>query len=300
MPGSRPQEGKNGKVALRVRSREHVEVVSEIVTVPVGIPTDVAVRLMVEAVAFTVTDPFFQTITGAGLVFPCPGINGGAITGDGKIPQINQSFIDGFIQELGFKDIKEPLCRSKILRGFYLEFRHKVINGYFFDRVCLFALLLWLFGLLLRRMKRIGKVVPIGQPQAPCKVVESPDSRRITDSKHGEDSVKIVLLQRGSPGSKGSDFELHGKQIRSQHVRRKPRLRTEQGIPVLHDLIYSGKIEVPELLHYFPCSGVKRSACIWIILTKLSQNTVLVGGMSADINRFQNVHLQSRLKFLLN
>ena len=83
MPGSRPQEGKNGKVALRVRSREHVEVVSEIVTVPVGIPTDVAVRLMVEAVAFTVTDPFFQTITGAGLVFPCPGINGGAITGDG-------------------------------------------------------------------------------------------------------------------------------------------------------------------------------------------------------------------------
>ena len=97
MLGSRPKEGKNGKVAFRVRSREHVEIVSEIVTVPMGIPTDVTVRLMVEAVAFTVTDPFFQTITGVGLPFPCSCINGSTITGDGKVPQINQSFGGGLI-----------------------------------------------------------------------------------------------------------------------------------------------------------------------------------------------------------
>ena len=157
MPGSRPQDRKDGKVAFRVRSREHIEIVSEIVMVPVGVPTDITVRLMIEAVAFTVTYPVFQTITGAGLPFPCSGINRGTITGDGKVPQINQSFIDGFIQELGFKDIKEPFCRSEILRGFNLEFLQKVINRYFFDRGCLFALFLWLFGLLLRRMKRIDR-----------------------------------------------------------------------------------------------------------------------------------------------
>ena len=83
MPGSRPQDRKDGKVAFRVRSREHIEIVSEIVMVPVGVPTDITVRLMIEAVAFTVTYPVFQTITGAGLPFPCSGINRGTITGDG-------------------------------------------------------------------------------------------------------------------------------------------------------------------------------------------------------------------------
>lgn len=34
--------------------------------------------------------------------------------------------------------------------------------------------------------------------------------------------------------------------------------------------------------------------------TKLFQNMFLVGGVSADVNRFQNVHLQSRVKLVLN
>ena len=34
-----------------------------------------------------------------------------------------------------------------------------------------------------------------------------------TMNSGGEDGVKLVLLQRRSPGSKRRDFELHGKQI---------------------------------------------------------------------------------------
>lgn len=132
MPRSRPQERKNRKVAFRDRRREHVEVISEIVTVPVGIPTDVTVRLVVDAVAFTVTDPIFQAITGTGFPFPCCGINRGSITGDSKVTQIDQSFINGFIQELGFKDIEEPFHWDKILRRFNFKFRQEFINGHFF------------------------------------------------------------------------------------------------------------------------------------------------------------------------
>ena len=88
--------------------------------------------------------------------------------------------------------------------------------------------------------------------------------------------------------------------MRAQHVRRKPRLRTEDRITILHELIDRGKVEVPEQLYDLPCGGVKGSISIWIILTKLSQDTVLIGGMTANVNRFQNVHLQSRANILLN
>ena len=144
MPGSRPQERKDRQVAFRIRRCEHVEIISEIVTISVGIPADVAVRLMVESVAFTVTDPFFQAITGTGFPLPCAGINRSTITGDSKVLKINQALINGFIQKLGFKDVKETFHRSEILRRFNFKFCQKFIDGHFFNRGCLFTLLLWL------------------------------------------------------------------------------------------------------------------------------------------------------------
>ena len=84
------------------------------------------------------------------------------------------------------------------------------------------------------------------------------------------------------------------------NIRRKPWLRTEGRITILHKLIDRRKVEVPELLHDFPGVGIKGSISIWIILTELSQDTVLIGGMTANINRFQNVHLQSRANLFLD
>lgn len=125
MPGSRSQEREHRKVGYRIRSSEHVEIISEKVAVPVGIPAYVTIRLMVDTVAFAVVDSLFQAVTGAGLPFPCSGINRSSVTRDGKVPQINQPFIDGFIQELGFKDIKEPFCRSEIPRGSISNFSRR-------------------------------------------------------------------------------------------------------------------------------------------------------------------------------
>lgn len=137
MAGSRSQKRENQKVTFRVRSREHVEVVSEIVAVSVGIPADVTVRLMVDAIAFTIMDTFFQTITGAGFPLLCSGINGSSISGDSQILEVDQSLVNGFIQELGFEDIKETFSRSEILRRFNLEFGQEIIDCHFFNRICL-------------------------------------------------------------------------------------------------------------------------------------------------------------------
>lgn len=150
-------------------------------------------------------------------------------------------------------------------------------------------------------MNGIREVVFFRDPKAPGKVIKSPDTRRIADHESRENSEKIVLLQGRSLGSKRRDFELHGKQIGTQHIRRNPRLWTEDRITILHELIDRRKVEIPELLHDFPCSGgIKGSISIWIILTKLCQNTVLIGGMTANVNRFQNVHFQSRERSVLN
>jgi len=75
-----------------------------------------------------------------------------------------------------------------------------------------------------------GKVV--------VKIIKSPNAWCIANHKAGKDGVKMVLFKSRSPGSQGSNFELHGKQIGSQHVRRKPWFRTEYGISILHDQIH--------------------------------------------------------------
>ena len=155
MSGSRPQEREHREIAFRIGGSEHVEIISEIVTVSVGIPADVTVRLVINAVAFTVADPFFKAITGAGFSFPCAGINRCSITSDSKIIEVNQPPFNGFIQKLGAEDIKKTFSRREIPGWFNFEFCQKVIHRYLLDRRSFFTLLFRLFWLLLWRMERI-------------------------------------------------------------------------------------------------------------------------------------------------
>lgn len=152
MPGSWTQKRKDGKIAFRIRGSEHVEIIAEIVTVPVRIPTDVAIRLMVNTIAFAVTDSFFQAITGAGFPLTCSGINRSPVTGDCEVLQIDQSFIDGFVQEEGFEDLKETPGRSEILGRFEFESGQEVIGGHFINRICFLPFLRWFLWFCFWRM----------------------------------------------------------------------------------------------------------------------------------------------------
>jgi len=91
------------------------------------IPADVAVRLMVDAAAFTVAYPLVQTITGTGFTFTSPCINRRAVTGNGKVSEIDQAIVNGFAQKNRLENIKKPPCRSEILRWFCFEPGQQVV-----------------------------------------------------------------------------------------------------------------------------------------------------------------------------
>ena len=131
------------------------------------------------------------------------------------------------------------------------------------------------------------EVVIIGKPEPGLEIVKSAGSRGIADGKAGKDGVEMVFLKAGSPFCIGSDLELHGEEDGTEHVGRKPWLRAEIGIAVLHDDVDLREVKVPEFLHDLPGGSRKGMGSIRIVFTKLCPNTVLVGGMAANVNRFQ-------------
>lgn len=65
MPGSGTEERENREVVFRIGGGEHIQVITEIITLPVGIPSDITVRLAVGSVASAVADAVFQAAAGA-------------------------------------------------------------------------------------------------------------------------------------------------------------------------------------------------------------------------------------------
>lgn len=64
-------------------------------------------------------------------------------------------------------------------------------------------------------------------------------------------------------------------------------VRAKRKILLLYEFVRRRKIKIPELLNDFPSGGVKRGICIRIIFTKLRQDKILIGGMTANANRLQ-------------
>lgn len=139
-----------------------------------------------------------------------------------------------------------------------------------------------------------GEIGIIGKPEAGLEIVKSTGSRGIADGKARKDGVEMVFLKVGGPFCIGSDLKLHGEEDGTEHVGRKPWFRIEIGIAVLHDDVDPREVKVPEFLHDLPGGSRKGTGSIRIVFTKLCQDTVLVGGMAANVNWFQfrNTHNQ--------
>ena len=82
MSGGGAEQREYRQVIVGVRGSEHVKVVTKVMSFPVGIPADVAVRLVVDTVKLTIPDALFQTVAGAGLTLSGAGIDRRSITGD--------------------------------------------------------------------------------------------------------------------------------------------------------------------------------------------------------------------------
>ena len=287
MPGSGAEEREDGKVVFRVRGGEHIQVIAEVEPPPVGIPSDVTVGLAVDTVTFTFPDSFFKAAAGALFAFLCSSVDRRAVTGNGKVHEVNEAVPVRFQEKKFFEYLEKAETWFHILRRFPFKFFKEFLDGIFFDRRCLFPFFLRLLGLFFRGMDFGREVVIIGKPESGLEIVKSAGSRGIANGKAGKDGVEMVFLKVGSPFCIGSDLELHGEEDGTEHVGRKPWLRAEIGIAVLHDDVDLREVKVPEFLHDLPGGSRKGMDSIRIVFTKLCQNTVLVGGMAANVNRFQ-------------
>lgn len=136
-----------------------------------------------------------------------------------------------------------------------LELLQQLLYGDLLHGRGLFPFLIRLFGLFLRRMDRVGKVVFIRHPQTALEIIKSTDARGIANGKAGKDGMEVVLLEVGSPLCVGSDLELHRKQDGAEHVGGKPRSRAEIGITISHQGVQVREVEAPEFFHNCPCGS---------------------------------------------
>lgn len=270
VPGGGVKEGENREVIFGIRGSEHVEVITEIVAFPVGIPANVTVGLAVEPVTFAVADAFFQTVTDPFFSFPCGGIDGGAVTGERKGAKINEAFLGGASEKKGFKNVKKEEAGSRIIRGKEFKALKEFFDGNFFHRRSFCAFLGWLFGLVLRRMDGGGKVVLFGEPKPGLKIIKGSNTGSIADGKAGKDGMKKVFLEIRGPFGIGRDLEFHGKEDRAEHVGRKPWFGAEVGIAASHEGIQMGEVKVPEFFDNLPGGRGEGGSSVRIVNRKLS------------------------------
>lgn len=116
MPGSGAEKREDREVIFRISGGEHIQVIAQIPAFPVGIPSDVAVRLAVDSVTPTVPDAIFQAVVGTLFPFPCGSVDRDAVPGNGKTAEVVEPVLYRTVKEKGFKDVIKPFTGSTIYR----------------------------------------------------------------------------------------------------------------------------------------------------------------------------------------
>ncbi len=173
MPGGWAEEREDGQIIFRVRGCEHVQVIDEVETPPVGISSDVTVGLAVDTAAFTVPYPFFKAAAGTFFTLLCGAVNRSAVTGNGKAHEINEAILVGFQEKKIFEYLEKAQARFHILWRCLFKFFEKILGGELFDRRGLLPFFLWLLWFFLWRMNFGREVGIIRKPKAGLEVVKS-------------------------------------------------------------------------------------------------------------------------------
>ena len=284
MPGSSFQKGKYREIAVGIGGHIHVEVVTEEIAFPMGVPSPVAVRLRIMAFAvagrtavfLTIADPFFPLLRSSP--------DRSAVTGKRQKVWINQTFLNRTIQELlmielenkgkrifrfefpAFQQRKKFGCGTGRIAGSFLAFLFSL--GWFYFRETVFR----------------GKVVPVILPHAGKEIIKSSDTGSIPERESAEDSIKGSFPEHTAPDRDGSYLQLQRKQIGSHHAGREPGFRAKNGVTLLHNGISLGKVQIPELHDIIPGTFRKYEG-IRIKLKENGYESILIGGMAVRITR---------------
>lgn len=284
MPGSSFQKGKYREIAVGIGGHIHVEVVTEEIAFPMGVPSPVAVRLRIMAFAvagrtavfLTIADPFFPLLRSSP--------DRSAVTGKRQKVWINQTFLNRTIQELlmielenkgkrifrfefpAFQQRKKFGCGTGRIAGSFLAFLFSL--GWFYFRETVFR----------------GKVVPVILPDAGKEIIKSPNAGSIPERETAEEGIKRSFPEHAAPDRDGGYLQLQSKQIGTQHTGRKPWFGTKDRITILHKGISQGKNEIPKLHDIVPGAFGKYKG-IRIKFQEIGYESILIGGMAARITR---------------
>ena len=284
MPGSSFQKGKYREIAVGIGGHIHVEVVTEEIAFPMGVPSPVAVRLRIMAFAvagrtavfLTIADPFFSLLRGSP--------DRSAVTGKSQMIRIDQPSVDGTIQELLFVETENK--GKRIFRFQLPTFQQREKLGCSAGRITgSFLTFLFPFGWFhFRETVFRGKAASVILPDAGKEIIKSPDTGSIPERESAEDGIKGSFPEHTAPDRDGSYIQFQSEQIGAQHAGRKAGLRTKNRVTLLHNGIRQGEIQIPELHDKIPGAFGKYKG-IRIKFQKIGYESILIGGMTARITR---------------
>lgn len=189
MPGSSFQKREYREIAVGIGCHIHVEVVTKKVAVPMGIPSPVAIRLRITAFAVTGRTAFLLAIADPFFPLPRGGADRSAVIGKGQMHWIDQSLVDGTVQELLLIETENK--EKRVFRFQVPTFQQRKKLGSRAGRITgsLIAFL-FTFGRLHFRETIFGrKIVPVVLPDAGKEIIKSSDAGSISERETAEDGI---------------------------------------------------------------------------------------------------------------
>ena len=177
------------------------------------------------------------------------------------------------------------LVDEKVRKG---EFFNERLRRLLFHAVGFLSPAFRLFHFCSDRLDMVRQVFLRPVPQTPEEVIERPDARRVVRVEAAENRVKRRNAHGVDPSGDCENAKSQRQQVRTEHAGRQSRLRTKDGILVLHDGINRGQIKVAELLVNLPL-GFRNDRQIGVTGAEILSQGVPVRGVTAGVDRFQSL-----------
>ena len=207
MSGSPLQKWEYREIAVGIGSHIHVEVVTEEIAFPMGVPSPVAVRLRIKAFAIAGRTAFFLTIADPFFSLLRSSPDRGTVTGKSQMFRVYEPFRAGNRQELLMIKAKDEKKRVLWFKLPMLQQREEF--GRSAGRIAgsFIAFLFPLRWFHFRETVFRGKIAGVILPDAGKEIIKSPDTGSIPERETAEDGIKGSFPEHTAPECDRSHFQ---------------------------------------------------------------------------------------------